>query len=154
MQIGEPTAESIPISALIVWGLRGPTTVAVHLTLPMRLLRSAAELFLCYALPPASTSAVAAMRRRFFLLVAGLSLTGCLGCGSSESIFRDYECFWCKGAGTIRCTACFGQGVTRSFESVTKSGPARSCDTCGGSGNMACSCCKGTGKLSNNPLQQ
>jgi hypothetical protein len=92
------------------------------------------------------------MTRRFFLLVAGISLAGGLGCGRSESVFQEYDCFWCKGAGTIRCTACFGQGEMRSFESTMKPGPGSICSACSGSGNMACTCCKGTGKLSNNPL--
>ena len=92
------------------------------------------------------------MTRPVLVLFAGCLLAGCFGCGSSNPVFRDYECFWCKGAGTIRCTACFGKGSTMSFDSAMKSGPAKLCETCGGSGQMKCPTCKGKGKLSNNPL--
>src|SRR5687767_2345605 len=91
------------------------------------------------------------MTRRLFLLVTCFPLALFLGCGSSESLFQEYECFCCQGAGTSRCTICFGQGVTTSFESITQGGSSQICGNCGGTGNMPCACCKGKGKLSNNP---
>jgi len=95
------------------------------------------------------------MTRRIFLIFFGSPLAGCLGCGSSSNpVFNEYECFLCKGEGTVRCTGCFGQGVKISFKSATEAGPSETCDICSGTGKMQCQTCKGKGKLSNNPLAQ
>jgi hypothetical protein len=90
------------------------------------------------------------MNRRVFLLTSGMSVAGILGC-ESRPMFQDYECFWCKGAGTIRCTDCFGKGVSMRFDSGMQFGSSSACTTCGASGNMRCPTCDGKGKLSNNP---
>jgi len=95
---------------------------------------------------------VIVMTRRALLTMLGSTLAGCFGC-TSKSVFTDYECFLCKGAGTMRCTGCFGKGSTYSFESGTSSGRSRICATCGGSGQMKCQTCSGKGKLSNNPFK-
>ena len=92
------------------------------------------------------------MTRRGLLWLLGTSMTGCIGCMSSKSIFTEYECFLCKGVGTMRCTGCFGKGSNVSFGPGLSSGPTTICKTCGGSGQMKCQTCKGKGKLSNNPL--
>jgi hypothetical protein len=87
------------------------------------------------------------MTRRSLLWLLGTSLTGCLGCWSSKSIFVEYECFLCKGAGTIRCTLCSG-----NYGPARNSGPNKICKSCGGAGHIQCPTCKGKRKLSNNPL--
>ena len=93
------------------------------------------------------------MTRRGLLRALGTSLLGGIGC-SPKTVFTEYECFLCKGAGTMRCTGCFGKGSNISFESGMKPGPTRNCSTCGGSGQMKCQTCQGKGKLSNNPFKK
>jgi hypothetical protein len=75
------------------------------------------------------------------------SIAGCLGC-TSKSIFVEYECFLCKGAGFLPCTGCGGKGAYRDFDR----GPLPTCKSCGGSGRLRCPTCKGKRTLSNNPL--
>ena len=105
-----------------------------------------------YATLSGSQPKGAAMTRCALLLISCWLLIAFFGCGTSNPVFRDYDCFWCHGAGTIRCTACFGKGSTMSFEAGMKSGPARQCAVCDGTGQMKCPTCKGKGKLSNNPV--
>jgi DnaJ-class molecular chaperone len=92
------------------------------------------------------------MNRRFWLLLVGLLVIGLLGCGLPNSAFKEYECFWCKGKGTVQCTTCFGKGSTLSFEGSPMKSRSKPCNQCGGTGKMTCPTCKGKGKLSNNPV--
>jgi hypothetical protein len=92
------------------------------------------------------------MKSRTFLLGSGLLLAACLGCGAPDSVFVEYDCFWCKGESEMKCTNCFGTGNTISFESPTLTSSTQVCDECGGTGMMDCPQCKGKGKVSNNPL--
>ena len=91
------------------------------------------------------------MTRRALLGILGWTISASAGC-HSKGVFTVYECFWCKGAGTIRCTGCFGKGTTFKFDSGITSGRSQTCSTCNGSGRAKCRTCKGQGKLSNNPL--
>jgi DnaJ-class molecular chaperone len=92
------------------------------------------------------------MNLRISALLSGVLLSACVGCGSSDSMFVEYDCFWCKGEGTMQCTACFGKGEAVSLESPTLTASSQVCDKCGGTGMMDCPQCKGKGKVSNNPL--
>lgn len=92
------------------------------------------------------------MNRRQLLAILPACLTAGLGC-QPQSVFTEYECFLCKGAGTIRCTGCFGKGTTAKFQGGIHSMRTERCWTCSGSGKAKCHTCKGTGKLSNNPLK-
>jgi hypothetical protein len=55
------------------------------------------------------------MTRRALLGLLGATATGCLGC-TSKSVFVEYECFLCNGAGMVR-------GQIRSRHQLGAHGP-------------------------------